>query len=106
MYVLCLCNVSRKMKEDFGDSRPVVGAANVICAFPWVTNPSVYSLRSKDGVPLFCQQLCLLRLRESSSELTTLKILGAVGGFCKPHVTLTLLSFTVFIPFHSFSPSN
>lgn len=106
MYVLCLCNVSRKMKEDFGDSRPVVGAAKVICAFPWVTNPSVYSLRSKDGVPLFCQQLCLLRLRESSSELTTLKILGAVGGFCKPHVTLTLLSFTVFIPFHSFSPSN
>lgn len=50
--------------------------------------------------------MCLLKLREGSSEPTILKILGAQGGFCNPPVTLRLLSFILFIPFYSFIPSE
>ena len=34
-----LCRVSRKMKWDFGDSRPILVATTVIYAFSWVASP-------------------------------------------------------------------
>lgn len=65
MYVLCLClGISRKMKEDLGDSRPVLGAAKVICAFPWVTNPSVYSLREAKKMVCRCLSTAVLAENE------------------------------------------